>query len=515
MIYKKFKEKIKKYTHSDIDLSLNRLKYVLNFLSNPQEELKCIHVAGTNGKGSVCSILSYILKNSGYRVGLFISPHVKDFTERIQVNNKNIIEKKFFSILEEIEPVLLNLNISYNVFLTEFELICVIAFLYFKNENCEIVVLETGLGGRLDATNIIKNPLFCVITSISKDHTNILGNNIEKIAFEKAGIIKSGCPVICGPKVKGKALEVIKKIANIRKSKIIIPVNTTDGVNLTEVILESDNSEEVAEKTNTIIKSVYPKTEGPDVKKIIAHKNRIETLTLKNYENIKKGKPTKITNERNKPLKTEPGILAIEVITYKYDIKILEEDHSKTIIELNDEKYTISLPGRHQVENVRTVFLCLELLKKRGYKIPKCAIKKALVEVKHPARLEILRTDPLIILDGAHNAEGIYSLYHYISTHFKGKKIYGILGLLKDKFFGDSLSKILPLFSKLVVVEVNNKRTFRLEEIYNLVKKNTNKVTYASNFVAAFNSLRNTLKKDDVLVIFGSLYLAEEVKKYL
>ena len=184
MTYDKVVKKIRSRQKFGIKPGLERINKFLNLISNPQKNLKFIHVAGTNGKGSVCSMISKILARSGYKTGLFISPEVVNFRERIQLNNKIISEKELVDIFDKIEPYLNKLD-SKAEYLTEFELVTALAFVYFSKFKCDIVILETGLGGRLDATNVIKKPLASVITSLSYDHVNVLGNTIEKIAKEK------------------------------------------------------------------------------------------------------------------------------------------------------------------------------------------------------------------------------------------------------------------------------------------------------------------------------------------
>ncbi len=173
-----------------IDLSLNRIETALEKSGNPQDGLKCIHVAGTNGKGSVCAMLDSVLKEAGYKTGLYTSPHIWEYTERIKINGVQIPKEVFGDYAEEV----LNLGVH----LTEFEILTVIMFLYFKRNNVDVVILETGLGGRFDATNVIKKNLCSIITHIDLDHTERLGNTKDKIAYEKAGIIKPACPVIAG-----------------------------------------------------------------------------------------------------------------------------------------------------------------------------------------------------------------------------------------------------------------------------------------------------------------------------
>ena len=188
MDYEKTLEKLTSNGMFYIDLSLDRIKTVLEKLGNPQDSLKCIHVAGTNGKGSTCAMLDSILREAGYKVGLYTSPHIFDYTERIKINGIEISKEEFSILFEEVY--------SKGIHLTEFEILTAMMFLYFKKNDVEIVILETGMGGRFDATNVIKENLCSIITQIDLDHTDRLGKTKDEIAFEKAGIIKPNCPLI-------------------------------------------------------------------------------------------------------------------------------------------------------------------------------------------------------------------------------------------------------------------------------------------------------------------------------
>ncbi len=182
-----------------IELGLTRILKILELLGNPQKDLKFIHVAGSNGKGSTCAILEEILVKAGYKTGKFTSPHLFSYTERITVNKCPISDLDFETIINKI----VELDKKNNIELTEFEILTATGFLYFKEKACDIVILEVGLGGRLDSTNIIENPIASIITSISLEHKERLGDTIEKIAKEKAGIIKKGCPVVILKENKG------------------------------------------------------------------------------------------------------------------------------------------------------------------------------------------------------------------------------------------------------------------------------------------------------------------------
>lgn len=174
-----------------INLGLERIQKVLELLDNPQDKLKCIHVAGTNGKGSVCAIIDNVLQKAGIKSGLYTSPHIFSYTERIKINGQNISQQDFASYVSEI----CDIADKNEIHLTEFEILTAVMFKYFYDKCVEIVVLETGLGGRFDATNVIKRNLCSIITHIDLDHTERLGNTKSKIAYEKAGIIKPSCPV--------------------------------------------------------------------------------------------------------------------------------------------------------------------------------------------------------------------------------------------------------------------------------------------------------------------------------
>ncbi len=214
-----------KYYHSLLTFGimpgLDRIKILLERLGNPEKSLRCIHVAGTNGKGTVCSFLSSVLKESGYKTGLYTSPYIVDFRERIRVDGEMISESDLETVTEKVRCEIDKLK-SEDVIITEFEAVTAAAFLYYKTVGCDFVVLETGLGGRFDATNVIERPLVSVIVSISLDHVNILGNTISEIAYEKCGIIKNGCPVVTNSVQPAEALKMIKEQSEMRNSDLYV-----------------------------------------------------------------------------------------------------------------------------------------------------------------------------------------------------------------------------------------------------------------------------------------------------
>ncbi len=215
-----------KYIHSllkfGIRPGLNGMDALLRFLGNPHNDMKYVHVAGTNGKGSTSTAISNVLVEAGYRVGLYTSPYVTHFLERVQFNGKPVDKALFAKNVEKVKNAVETLE-KEDVIITEFEALTASAFLCYKELQCDLVVLEVGLGGRLDATNIIDTPLVNVITSLSIDHSAVLGDTIEEIAFEKCGTIKENGSVICSFGQPDGALNIIDKTVKEKNNTLIIP----------------------------------------------------------------------------------------------------------------------------------------------------------------------------------------------------------------------------------------------------------------------------------------------------
>ena len=391
------------YIHSlgnfGMEASLERIKTVLSKLGNPERDIKAIHIAGTNGKGSVSAMLSCIFKNAGYKTGLFISPFIIDFRERIQINGEYISENDLVYYAEKVKET--------NIILTEFEFITALAFLYFKEQKIDILICETGLGGRFDATNTLDNLVAAVITKIGLDHTAILGDTIEKIAYEKCGILRD-CPVITSYHQDKKAFEVIKTQAN----KLYIP-----------------------------------------------DENALEVI-----------KNQKLGN------------------TFIYKGK----------------EYELSLCGDYQVENALVV---LETIENCGIEIPYNIIYESLKETKFPARMEIVREKPLVIIDGAHNPDGAFVLANEIKK-FSGEVV-AIIGMMKDKDFEEVLKTTLPYVKKAIAVEVKNMpRSLKVNELKSVAEK------YCKCDMAESYEKATEMAGDNPIFIFGSLYLAADMRKF-
>ena len=200
--------------------AVQRVARILQEFNNPQNQLQFIHVAGTNGKGSVCTMLSNVLRQAGYKTGLFISPYITEFCERIQINGEQIPKQTFADLTEQVLPYVERLRQA-GEHMSEFELITVVAMLWFCRQNCRAVILEAGIGGKRDCTNVIENTLVSVLTSISMDHMQLLGDSIEQITMEKCGIMKENGVTVCAPNQKSQALTVIEREANLHKNTLI------------------------------------------------------------------------------------------------------------------------------------------------------------------------------------------------------------------------------------------------------------------------------------------------------
>ena len=234
MTYQQALNEVNKRLRFGSVLGLERISILLEKLGNPQKKLKFVHVAGTNGKGTTCTYISSILCESGYRTGLYTSPYVVDFRERFQINGEMITQEELIRQVEIVGPVADSISMD-GEDITEFEFITALALNWYAEKNCDIVVLEVGLGGRFDATNVIDCPLAAVIASISLDHTAILGDTIEKIAFEKAGIVKNNCHVVMYPKQNEKALGVFENICKERGAYLLL--TSVDALKILETNL--------------------------------------------------------------------------------------------------------------------------------------------------------------------------------------------------------------------------------------------------------------------------------------
>lgn len=401
---------------------LDRILKLLEKMGNPQDKLKFVHIAGTNGKGSTSKMISAVLTAQGYKTGLFISPYIIDFKERIQIDNVMISRQQLVKCVEETFPIIQRLK-QEDTIITEFEYITAIAFKWFAERGCDIVVLETGMGGTLDCTNVVKNTLVSVITSISYDHTAILGNTIEDIALQKAGIIKPKSNTVYY-RQGGIADKVISNMAN--------------------------------EMGNNLFYA--------------------DTLELKPVE--------------------------------------MNIEHTKMIYK--NMEITIHLIGEHQIKNAKLAISALEVLRNYcGVDIADENIVKGLNKAEMPARLELLCKEPVVLIDGAHNPNGMEALSSAIKQYLSGKKIVCIMGMLKDKDSNSSLEYLDGLIDTVITLEPDNPRKQSSEDLAEKAVKFFDMVYPMDNFTEAIEKALDIAGNDGVVLVCGSLYLASQLRPLL
>lgn len=304
MIY----EEALSYIHSllkfGIHPGLERMDTLLKELGNPQNNLKYVHVAGTNGKGSVSTAISNILIDAGYKTGLYTSPYVTDFLERIQYNGKPVNKNTFVNAVQKVKSAVDKLNEN-GVVITEFEALTASAFLCFKELECDIVVLEVGLGGRLDATNVIDTPVVNVITSLSLDHTAILGNTLREIAFEKCGTIKNDGSVVLSANQYNEAYETVKQVVFERNNSLIVPC-----ISDAEIISESVFGTDFSYKNQEYFVSMPGKHQIINMTSVIeASKVLVEKGYNISVENIKSGIKKTVLPARCEVISKKPLVI--------------------------------------------------------------------------------------------------------------------------------------------------------------------------------------------------------------
>jgi len=404
-----------------IQLGLERIRHLVNELGNPHRDIKIVHVAGTNGKGSVCKLIGSILQEGGYTVGTYLSPHLQRFSERMTINNKEISEEEIASLVATIKPIVDKMIREENT-PTFFEIVTTMAFQYFYDKNVDVAVIEVGLGGRYDATNVV-NPMITVITNVSLEHERILGKQIKDIAGEKAGIIKKGVPVITA--AIGDALAVIEKKA-------------TEN-NATVEMIDSKRWKRI-------------------------HGN------MTGQEFLIKGTLTE----------------------YRVNTPLL---------------------GQYQGENIALTIAAIEKLQMNGMYLTDEAIIKGIEKAMSPGRMEIVGFKPIILLDGAHNVEGIKSLKSTLEEDFVYERLILILGILSDKNVQEILGIITPIADTIIVTKSHNKRACDPSKLKEMIGKKD--AVIKDEISDALNHAKKVAKKQDLICVTGSLFTIGEAKDHL
>ncbi|MFH1854754.1 MAG: folylpolyglutamate synthase/dihydrofolate synthase family protein [Candidatus Omnitrophota bacterium] len=429
-------ERIPQYNYAS-SFKLERILAFLCELGNPHEGLNSIHIAGSKGKGSTSSITAYILRESGYKTGLFTSPHLMDTRERIRVLNKDaghrtrdigkfegmIGEDEFIALIEKIKPAAERFRDSEILGkLSFFEILTACAFLYFKDKEADIAIFETGLGGRLDATNVIQ-PLVCGITNISMEHTDKLGNTLSAIAMEKAGIIKDQGVVVVAHQEK-EAIDVIRKVSEEK------------GASLYEV--------------------------GRD-------------------------------------------------ITYS----IIESSEKGEIFNLNGPGYIyndleLNLIGMHQAENAGLAIAITRALPADRYNIDEESIRSGLKKVLWPGRLQVVRKEPYILLDGAQNTASIETVLSSIKEIFNYNRLICVFGISKDKDIKGVAEKLNNACDIIILTRSKNPRAIEPAFLREYFPCSRPGLEHGKYLEEAMQKALEIANKQDLILVTGSLFLVGE-----
>lgn len=384
---------------------LERIAKLLSALADPQRECRFVHVAGTNGKGSTSAMIDAGLRASALRTGLYTSPHLSEPTERIRIQGEPLCPEHFAAVFQKVHETALGMLATGALDLhpTYFETVTAMAFVAFREARLDKVVLETGMGGRLDATNVIQ-PELCVITPIDLDHQQYLGDTIERIAAEKAGILKPGVPAVFSSQ-QPRAATVLRAHA-----------------------------------------------QGPCI------------------------------------------------FGQDWPVSDLHLDRCGSRFRIDDCTITCPLAGEHQVENARTAALALKVLG-----IP----AEGIANTRWPGRLELVSTDPDIILDGAHNVAGVSALVDYIRRFYAGRKLWLIYGVMGDKAVAEMGAMLFPLAYRVILTAPANSRAMPPEQIPAPGAIITHTVGDALGIARA------QAGPDDVIFITGSLFVVGEARAAL
>jgi len=391
-----------------------------NALDNPQQHFRTVHIAGTNGKGSTSHMLAAIFQKAGYKTGLYTSPHLKDFRERIKVNGQMCDEAFIVDFVEQMQSSIKDIEPSF------FEITVAMAFSYFKREQVDIAIIETGLGGRLDSTNIIQ-PELSVITNIGLDHTNLLGSTLDKIAFEKAGIIKSATPVVIG---------------------------------------------EVLPETRTVFEEKATSVNAP--------------------------------------------IIFAQEKKYVFDWKYEHHQLVVTVVDRSTDdrkQYALDLSGIYQSKNIITVLEAIRQLQLKGWHISDQHVHEALQHVKSltglHGRWELIHRKPAVILDVAHNEDGIKQLLQQLElTTYT--QLYIVTGMVKDKDI-DTVLSLMPKHAVYYFTNAQIPRALSAEELQaKAAAHGLNGHIYA-DVNAAIQEARTHAKEDDLILVCGSVFIVGEV----
>ena len=397
-------------------LGLGRTQELLKKTGNPEKRLRFVHIAGTNGKGSTAAMLASIFEAAGYRTGLYTSPFINRFNERMQIDGSYISDEELAEITAEVKPLAEEMEDHP----TEFELITVIAMLYFARHACEIVILEVGMGGELDSTNVIEKPEAVIITAMGMDHVRELGPTMADIARAKAGIIKEGCDVVSyGGNPDADA--VFRSVAEARHATLHEPTFST----------------------------------------------------------------------------IKPGEFNLDGQSFSY---------------LDWKDVRIPLVGRYQMNNAAVVLTAVQVLRERGWRLSDDAVRTGLASTRWPARFEVLRRDPVFIVDGGLNPHRIRATAESLERLFPGKKITFLVGVMADKDVPHILGLVVPLAKEFFTVKPRNPRAMSAEELASRIEALGVKATPCVSVEEGVRIAQEAAGKAGIVCALGSLYMSGDVR---
>lgn len=417
-------EEARNWLHSRLTFGvkpgLSRMRLMMEKLGHPERNVKYIHVAGTNGKGSTIAFLKEILNEAGYKIGTFTSPYIETFNERISMNGEPITDEEFLQLANKLNPIVEEVEETDLGAPTEFEVITAMAFYYFGRMNIpDLVLLETGLGGTYDSTNVI-SPLASIITSIGHDHMGILGDSLREIAEQKAGIIKNGVPVITAVE-QPEALRVIEYVANEKKAKHYL-------------------------------------------------------------------------------------------IGREFQIQIDPYFSIKTPFQ-QFENLNISMKGNHQRKNASLAVMAANFLQVYySFIIDDEHIQNGLEKTFWKGRFEEVCYTPRVIIDGAHNVEGVKALKETVLSHFENRKITVLFSALKDKEVSEMMKILSSFADEIVLTSFSFPRAKRAKELYDELDMKQKR--YMDNWREAIENITGAMSDEDVLIVTGSLYFISDVRKF-
>ncbi|WP_370806124.1 bifunctional folylpolyglutamate synthase/dihydrofolate synthase [Eubacterium ventriosum] len=452
MNYSEAREYLKNVNKLGSILGLNTIKELLKRLGNPQNELKVVHIAGTNGKGSIMTFVQNILMESGYKVGRYCSPAVFNEREIIRINDEYISEEQSADLLTRIKEKCDSMYSEGLPHPTSFEIETAEALMFFKEQNCDIALIECGMGGETDATNVFEKVLCSVIATISLDHTQFLGSTIEEITKVKSGIIKENCPVVMSKQIV-EAESVIKKVCKQNNSKLIIP---------------TEQDSENVEIDGLTTKVTYKASNN---KEYILNLQALGTYQIKNAKTA-----------------VEVALVLDKALTEKTNICDESDKNNGTGMKNN-----INNSGNTIEKN----------------------IKKGIEKTVWPGRMEVISKEPLIIIDGAHNPGAVLELRKTLDLYFTNKRITFIMGVLSDKDFSKEAEIIADRAERIITITPNNSRGLDGHKLAETLVKYNHNVQVADSLKQAAEESIDTIKENraDMILAFGSLSYLGELKQ--